>query len=342
MSVIQSLVSGRNDTVDYELIKLNYPWITKKNQKCILSPDSDGLLCGLFMSYYMNWEVVGFYDGKVAVIKEGVNPSDEDVVFLDIEIYRKNIRSMGHHMLSLNNRWLPLDWNDNFRNCIQPNLFRGFDGKNTFRLKYPLATIHFLIGILENELQIEVNDRAIFPLIFTDGTYNVMFSYPENVMLWWHYLKIEKNSKLLNKVFLNEDYSVVKLMKEMQNFFWRRDEISAPKERGDRMKISNKDSSPYNIEIDKNGKYKINDDAKNRCISFLKLLEEDTKWEFDISKWNFDNFKLFSFKKRDFKSMGWTLKKSDWEKFLALNPLSWAMTSGDNIEFTIEENDFMI
>jgi hypothetical protein len=169
-----------------------------------------------------------------------------------------------------------------------------------------------------------------------------MFSYPENVMNWWQYLDIENNSKLLQKVFLNEDYNVIRLMKEMQNFFNRRDSISATKERGDRMKISNKDSSPYNIERNLEGKFKIIDDAKNRCIQFLKLLEEDTQWTFDVSRWIFDNLKLYTFKKRDFKSMGWTLKRSDWEKFLNLNPLSWAMTSGDNIEFTIEETDIMI
>lgn len=342
MSIIQTLVSGRSDVINYDFIKSNYPWIIKKNQKCILSPDSDGLLCGLFMSHYMNWEVVGFYDGKVALIKDGVRPTDEDVVFLDIELYRKNIKSIGHHMLSLNNRWLPLDWNERFHNCIQPNLLRKYDGKTTFRLKYPLATIHFLIGILENELKIEVSERAIFPLIFTDGTYNVMFSYPENVMNWWKYLDIEKNSKLLNKVFLNEDYSVINLMKEMQNFFDRRDRISISKERGDRMKISNKDSTPHNIELELNGNYKIIDDAKIRCTKFLKLLEEDTNWGYNNSNWNFNNLKLYSFKKRDFKGMGWTLKKSDWEKFISLNPLSWAMTSGDNIEFTIEEKDFML
>jgi len=40
--------------INYNNIIKKYPWILKENQKCILSPDSDGLLCGLFMSNVLN------------------------------------------------------------------------------------------------------------------------------------------------------------------------------------------------------------------------------------------------------------------------------------------------
>jgi len=52
----------KNDLVDeygkikYEHLIKKYPRIVKENKKCILSPDSDGLLCGLFMSNYFNWK----------------------------------------------------------------------------------------------------------------------------------------------------------------------------------------------------------------------------------------------------------------------------------------------
>ena len=57
MSKIQELLSGKTDQIDYEKIVRDYPWIIKKNQNCILSPDSDGLLCGLFMSFYLGWQI---------------------------------------------------------------------------------------------------------------------------------------------------------------------------------------------------------------------------------------------------------------------------------------------
>lgn len=247
---------------------------------------------------------------------------------------------MGHHMLSIYNSVKPDEWNKRFKNCIQPNLMRGYD-KNSFRLKYPLATIHLLIGILESEVDIKVEETAIFPLLFVDGTFNVMFSYPENVMNWWKYLKVESNSKLLKHIFLGENYTVYKLMLEMDTFFRERDEISAPRERGDRMKISSKDSSAYNIE--KSGAlWKINDDASSRCIRFLDLLSKHTKWEFKAENWNFDNLKLMQFTKSDFVGENWTITIANYKKFMELNPLSWAMTSGNNIEFTKEYPDKLI
>lgn len=36
-----------------------YPWLVERGQKCVISPDADGILCGLFMSQYLDWEVVG-------------------------------------------------------------------------------------------------------------------------------------------------------------------------------------------------------------------------------------------------------------------------------------------
>lgn len=337
MAKIQDLLFDKQDQIDYNKLLERNPWIGLPNQKCILSPDSDGLLCGLFMSHYLNWEIIGFYDGKVCLIKEGISAYDDNVCFLDIEIYREGIKSMGHHLITGYNTEINEEWKRRFRNCIQPNLLRKYD-KNSFRLKYPLATIHMLIGILEGKIDIKVEDSAIFPLLFTDGTFNVMFSYPENVMNWWNYLRVQDNSKLLNSVFLGENYTVYKLMLEMDNFFRERDKISAPRERGDRLKISNKDGSPYNIEkIDQS--YRINTDAQNRCILFLDLLSNHTKWELKIKNWNFKGFKMYQFTKSDFKGMGWTITKNNWRKFMELNPISWAMTSSDNIEFTIEEPD---
>jgi hypothetical protein len=340
MAKIQNLLEGKDEQINYHEVLEKYPWIAKKNQKCILSPDSDGLLCGLFMSHYLDWEIVGFYDGKICVLKDGVSAFDGDVCFLDIEIYKKGIKSMGHHLLSVYKNEKPEDWNEKFKECLQPNLMRDYD-RNTFRLKYPLATIHMLIGLLENKIDIKVTDTAIFPLLFTDGTFNVMFKYPENVMNWWKYLKVGNDKNLLNNVFMGDNYTVHKLMLEMDNFFRERDQISVPRERGDRLKISNKDSSPYNIE-ENNGLYKINDDARKRCEKFVHLLSKHTNWEYKANSWNFNNLNLMKFTKSDFKGMNWTIKKDNWRKFMNLDPLSWAMTSGDNIEFTEEKPDKLI
>ncbi len=96
--------------LDYHALIARYSWIIERNQNCILSPDSDGLLCGLLMSYYLGWRIRGFYDGKVLVIDEGVKP--QDCVFLDMEIFRPNIRSVGQHMVMYDKEDLPKNWNN--------------------------------------------------------------------------------------------------------------------------------------------------------------------------------------------------------------------------------------
>ncbi len=73
-SKIQKLLQGRNDQIDYPEVIKRYPWIVSRGQNCILSPDSDGLLCGLFMSHFLDWKIKGFYDTKILVKEMGISP----------------------------------------------------------------------------------------------------------------------------------------------------------------------------------------------------------------------------------------------------------------------------
>src|SRR5436853_3757751 len=113
MSTPLALITDNNQLNYQHLIK-KFPWIVSKNQMTIISPDSDGVLCALFMSHYFNWKTVGFYDGKVMLLKNGVNY--QDCVFLDMDIFRKEIKSIGHHMVCFDKDRLPSNW-DNYENC---------------------------------------------------------------------------------------------------------------------------------------------------------------------------------------------------------------------------------
>ncbi len=340
MSKIADLLKDQHgQKVDYDELLIQYPWINEKNRFCVLSPDSDGLLCGLFMAKYRGWKVVGFYDDKVGLIHNDF--VDKDLVFLDGEIFRESIKSMGHHMLKLNkNRTVDFS---GFKNCIQPNLLRNYDGKHDFRLKYPLATIHFLISIIsyadykQGVEEIALDEEAIAPLFFTDGVFNVLFSYPENVLNWLAYLRVHETWNPLKNIFENQSYSVFETMKLMDEFFRKRDAISVGKERGDRLKISSKDGTPYNIEANQDA-YKINEQAVSRIKEFMTIVADMTQWGYTEENWVcWENLKYYKFSKDDFKSRGWKLTNEKFEHFLSLNPLSWAMTSGENIEFTLEE-----
>jgi len=335
MSKIQELLSGKSDKIDYKKIIKSYPWIIDKGQNCILSPDSDGLLCGLFMSTYLDWKVKGFYDGKVMLLDKNVTA--RDCIFLDMEVFRKNIKSVGHHMVQFNKRKKPSNW-DNYKNCIQLNNLRDYDGYNDFRLKYPLATIHFLIGIVGSKIKLKIPETAIRALFFTDGTFNVLFKYPENVLNWLNYLRANEEQNPLRDVFENEKYSVFSLMKAMDEFFIKRDEISIIKERGDRLRISKTDGSPANIEKS-NKFYKINFEAKERIERFIKILSDLTGWKYSCDDWTWENLRLYKFTKGDFAGSKIRLNNKTFEEFLSKKPLTWAMTSGQNIEYTLEKPD---
>ena len=65
-----------NEKINNNEIIRKFPWVIEDNPKCILSPDSDGFLCGLLTTNFLNGEIVGFYDGKVLIIKNDVNIYD--------------------------------------------------------------------------------------------------------------------------------------------------------------------------------------------------------------------------------------------------------------------------
>lgn len=87
----------RDDILDYQKLLELYPWLAAKKQKAIISPDTDGFLCGLFMAELLDWEIVGYYDGKAMVLRKGLSAGD--CVFLDMDVFRKEIKSIGHHMV---------------------------------------------------------------------------------------------------------------------------------------------------------------------------------------------------------------------------------------------------
>ena len=214
----------------------------------------------------------------------------------------------------------------------------NYDGYHDFRLKYPLATIHFLLSIVGYKYKIEIPESAICPLLFTDGTFQNLFGYPENVLNWLHYLDADNPINLLHFIFMNEKYSVYELMLEMDKFFRERDEISIEKERGDRLRISDRDGNPFNL-IRTGELYKFENDAKERVIKFIQVLARLTGWEYQITNWSWGNLKLYKFIKQDFQGNKLTICNRNFDNFIVTNPLSWAMTSGVNIEFTMEKPD---
>ena len=71
--------------ININQINKKFSWIFEKDKNCIISPDSDGIMCALLMSKYLNWKVKGFYDGKVFLFHKDVDymVQDKQVVLID-------------------------------------------------------------------------------------------------------------------------------------------------------------------------------------------------------------------------------------------------------------------
>lgn len=333
MSKIQELLLGKTDQIDYEKIVKDYPWIIKREQNCILSPDSDGLLCGLFMSTYLDWRIKGFYDGKVMLLDKDI--SAKDCVFLDMEVFRKDIKSVGHHMVQFNKKKRPSNW-DNYKNCIQPNNLRNYDGYNDFRLKYPLATIHLLIGIVGSIIKLTIPKSAICPLLYVDGVFKNLFGYPENCIDWLRYLGAEAEKNKLHDIFFNEHYSIYNLMVALKDFFTQIGDISENRNGNDKIKISNTKGEPINLKI--SGKIcELSKEEKEKSEKFLEILSRLTKWNYKKENWQWNNLKIYQFSKSNTRP-----NNRNFEAMIVRKPISWAMTSGLAIEYTTDDKNILL
>ncbi len=324
---------GKTDQIKYNEIIKKHPWIVEKNQKCVLSPDCDGLLCGLFMSAHLNWKIAGFYDGKVILLDK--NTSARDCVFLDTEVFRQEIRSVGHHMVLFNKNKKPSTW-DNFANCIQPNNLRNYDGYNDFRLKYPLSTIHLLIGLIGSKLRIEIPKSAICPLFYVNGVFKNLFGYPENCLDWLRYLKANDKENKLHGIFLNEHYSIYNLMVALSDFFVRISGLSAKKLGNDKIKISNTKGELVNV-TKKSGAFELAPEERQKVEAFIKILADLTGWDYKIKNWQWADFKAYTFSKNSVKP-----NNRNFEAMIKKKPITWAMTSGLAIEYTLDPQNKLL
>lgn len=337
------------DVIDYNQIINQNPWLTSANRKCIISPDSDGFLCGLLVTNYLNWEVSGFYDGKILITSDDIDITN--YAFLDIEINRKNVGSIGNHLVEYN-RSLQLN-NHNFNYCVQPNMLRQFDGKTAFQRKYPFGTLHLLIGILQAAGKLDdLPNSALSPLLFVDGVGNNLFGYPENCIDWINYLKIDNDKHILNKFLCENDENFYQIMRSLKIFFELRDTFNAAgyyngqdyisggnnKRTGHKLKISNGQGQIINL-VNNGTTYDIHGNEADRVQGFIKQVAPMMGWKYIDDKWNWSNFHLKTYRKGLLSGASsdpaTRLNNATYKALFDQNPLSLAMTASNRIEYTI-------
>ncbi len=311
------------EKIDYPCILSRNEWLFEKNKMCIISPDIDGILCGMYMSNYFNWKIGGYYNGKILVIYEDVDI--KECVFLDMEIFRKDIKSIGQHMLLFNNRNFPENFNQNFERCINPNLLRSFDAMSNFKCKYPLATIHLLMCILRNKIEFTIQPSSITLLLYVDGTFKNLLNYPENCISWLHYLDAKNpQSPIAGLLNLFATQKISKMMHDLEALFHQFKEIAGNKRGGDK------------IHLDKIENQQFSKEMINQTHKLLEFISSLTGWEFKSENWFMNNLKVIKLIKETENKLNNKLYNS----IVSQNPISFAITATKRLEYTLNHNLF--
>lgn len=120
-----------------DYVREKFPWAMQSGQKMVVGTDLDSILSSAFAHHYKGWELVGFYNLENVYTSVPIQDL-RAAVWLDLDISRPNIKSIGHHILLLDDTPIP-----QHANSLNPNLLRNVT-HSRFNCKYPLATFHFL------------------------------------------------------------------------------------------------------------------------------------------------------------------------------------------------------
>jgi len=69
----------------------------------------------------------------------------------------------------------------------------------------------------------------------------------------------------------------------------------------------------------------------------LKILSRLTKWNYKKENWQWGDLKIYQFNKFTIKP-----NNKNFEAMIVKNPISWAMTSGLAIEYTVDDKNILL
>ncbi len=187
--------------------------LLKSRNKIIINSDIDGVLSGLILQHYLNCEVVGFSNSNDKIwTTTPFTENEKDFVFIDMFVARKDLACIDQHIVAVNEQHNNIIQQNKLK--INPNTVRGryFYPSNSYRLKYPFGTVHFIIAFLEKEgIRLDFNlfsqeselQAIDFLLRADDAFHTTKVKYKENAKDWWKWLIKYSNSGNITTKFSN-------------------------------------------------------------------------------------------------------------------------------------------
>ena len=171
----------------------NFKWLKEKNRLFVISADYDGLICSSFLSHYLKWNLVGYYNMEnIWLSKDGMK-NKNDLIWVDLNILPKSGKSIGGQIAmvdQLNPPGLKTSCNLNTLLNLQ---------HTDFNKKFPFSTLIFLMWLFK--IENHSNDMMSKLLILhSDSSWAKFQKYNKNVENWIRLLKDYDWSNILNNI----------------------------------------------------------------------------------------------------------------------------------------------
>lgn len=191
----------------------------------VISPDLDGIISAVLLCHLYGSKIIAIYDTRnLIVFDDSTKEELANALWLDHDIQKKNILSIGHHLLSINGERLS-NYNDD---SFNPNVYFDMNWRNCFNNrtefslnKFPFSTILLLIEALNIRIP-NIGTKGYSLLLQADGIIDVVSEYYNNC-LQWKDMMFEDSfivNSLVNGEYFNEPYRwvhslLIKDLKEM-------------------------------------------------------------------------------------------------------------------------------
>ena len=178
-----------------------FKWLNDSHRYFIISANYDGLACAAFLSHYLKWELVGYYNmEKIWISNVGIQ-NKKDLIWVDLDILPTAGRTLGGHIVKLGDS-MP----KGFSSSCNPNILLNLSNQD-FNNKYPLSTLAFLMWIFN--IKIPKKAFAKFLILHSDAMWLKYQRYEKNFNYWLNLLGDYYWDELFNNIdSLDYDKSV--------------------------------------------------------------------------------------------------------------------------------------
>lgn len=169
-----------------------YKWLIEKKRPFIISSNYDGIICASFLSHYLDWELVGYYDYNNIWLSDNAVKNKKDIIWVDLNILPKTGKSIGGHIISIKDE-TPIG----FKTSCNANILAKVTSKN-FNKKYPFSTLLLLLWLYN--IKYKKDDIGKLFLLHSDNTWMKVQKYSNNISSWKDILADYNWDQLFNNI----------------------------------------------------------------------------------------------------------------------------------------------